>query len=190
MREKLAGRLEWERTGVGIRIEIPSQAGWLAVFFGFWLTVWSATGWFFAARISTAENPENVPLIFAVAWALAWVLILIAIIVCLAGRTTLTLDQSEMAIQRRVLRMEWDRRRFATKDVLNLRYIPSFSLRGWEGTTYSTYTSASQIRFEADGKTRKFASGISDIEAFALIDRMLEVYNFPKDRALEYIGRP
>ncbi|MGD0940121.1 MAG: hypothetical protein ABR905_10445 [Terracidiphilus sp.] len=190
MREKLAGRLKLERTGMGIRIEIPSQAGWLAVFFGFWLAFWSATGWFFAAMASTTKSPEAVPWSFAVAWALGWIVILSALILCLAGRTTLTLDESEMEIRRRILRMEWGSRRFATKDVLNLRYIPSLSLRGWEGTTYTTYTSASQIRFEADGKTRRFALGISDIEAFALIDRMLEVYQFPRDRALEYIGRP
>lgn len=190
MREKLEGRLKWERTGSGIRIEIPSQAGWLAVFFGFWLAAWSATGWLFAAMASITNTFDTVPLTFTIAWALGWVGILTALLWCLAGRTTLTLDESEMAIQRRVLKMEWDRRRFATKDVLNLRYIPSFSLRGWAGTTYTTYTSASQIRFEADGKTRRFAAGISDTEAFALIDRMLEVYNFPKDRALEYIGRP
>src|ERR1700690_3878968 len=116
MREELAGRLKWERTGSGICVEIPSQAGWLAVFFVFWLAVWSAAGWFFAAGVSTAENPETVPLSFAIAWALAWVVMLIALIWCLTGRTTLTLDQSEIAIRRRVLRMEWDARRFATKD--------------------------------------------------------------------------
>lgn len=190
MREKLAGRLKWERTVSGICVEIPAQAGWLAVLFAFWLALWSAAGWFFAGSFSAAENAESVPLVFAVLWALGWVLIMAAMIWCLAGRTALTLDQSEMAIRRRILRMEWDTRRFATKDVRNLRYIPSFSLRGWEGTKYTTYTSTSQMRFEADGKTRKFASGISDAEAFALIDRMLEIYDFPRDRALEYIGRP
>jgi hypothetical protein len=67
MREKLEGRLRWERTGSGIRIEIPSQAGWLAVFFGFWLAAWSATGWLFAAMASITKTPDTVPLAFAIA---------------------------------------------------------------------------------------------------------------------------
>jgi hypothetical protein len=29
MLEKLAGRLKWERTGTGIRVEIPARIPWL-----------------------------------------------------------------------------------------------------------------------------------------------------------------
>ena len=34
---------------------------------------------------------------------------------------------------------------------------------------------------------RSFATGIADAEAFALIDKMIEIYPFPKERALEYL---
>lgn len=190
MLERLAGRLQWERTGSGIRVEIPAQKGWLTVFLAVWLVIWSGAGLFGSIRVSTGDDVNIGQLIFAVIWALAEVGVVIAMIWSLTGRTILTVNQSEVSLQRRILGVEWDMRRFATQSVRNLRYIPSTSVRGWDGSQLTNTQTLSQIKFEADGKSRVFASGISDIEAFALIDRMLEVYNFPRDRALEYIGKP
>jgi len=44
MLEPLAGRLKWERTGSGIRVEIPAQSGWLLAFLFFWLILWGGIG--------------------------------------------------------------------------------------------------------------------------------------------------
>jgi hypothetical protein len=190
MLEKLAGRLKWERTIQGIHIEIPARAGGVAVFLCFWLVFWSACGLFGTARVSAGDNIETGVIVIAVVWALAEVGVAIALIWSLTGRTTLTVDQAEMKIQRRILGVEWDTRSFSTRSVCNLRYVPAYWSSGFAGTEATNQYNQSRIRFEADDKTRSFASGVSDIEAFALIDRMLEVYNFPKDRALEYIGKP
>jgi hypothetical protein len=65
-----------------------------------------------------------------------------------------------------------------TSKVRNLRFTPAGRGRN---------APQSSVTIEVDGKTFSFASGIPDAEAFALIDKMLEVYKIPKDRALEYI---
>jgi hypothetical protein len=190
MLETPAGRLKWERTGTGFRVEIPTSSGWLSVFFVIWLAIWTGTGLFGSIRISTGDELDLTTIIFATIWALAEVGVTVGLIWSLAGSTALTVDQSVVSIQRRIAGVEWDTRRFAARSVCNLRYIPSSWVRGWEGIHYIITKTESQIKFEADGKTRTLVSGITDIEAFALIDKMLDVDNFPKDRALEYIGKP
>jgi hypothetical protein len=39
----------------------------------------------------------------------------------------------------------------------------------------------SRIELDRDGKTRKLAFGITEQEAHALIEKMMEVYDFSKD---------
>jgi len=64
-------------------------------------------------------------------------------------------------------------------EVRNLRYVPGTS----KGKSYMP----GSIRFESGSKTWSFGSGMSDAEGLALIEQMLTVYAFPKDRALEYM---
>ena len=65
-------------------------------------------------------------------------------------------------------------------DIRNLRYTPAM-----QGNRSSR---ASDIRYEDKTVTVKFANGLPDAEAFALIDAMLTVYSFPRrDRALAYM---
>ena len=190
MLERLAGRLKWERDGSGIRVEIPARAGWLLAFFLLWLILWGGIGGTMVVRALADDDLSTFMLVWSIAWAAGVLFGLGAIIWGTSGRTMLFLNQSEMMIQRRVMGMEWDNRSFATRDVRNLRFIPASLRSGWSGSNYERTYTQSQICFEADGKTRNLASGLSDVEAFALIDRMLEIYEFPRDRALDYIGKP
>jgi glucuronate isomerase len=41
---------------------------------------------------------------------------------------------------------------------------------------------------QSSGKAYSFARGITEREACALIDRMMEVHSFPRDRALDQVG--
>ena len=66
-----------------------------------------------------------------------------------------------------------------TAEVRNLRFTQAVR----KGRSYT----ASHISFESRDKTHSFGSGISDAEAFALIDKLLEVHPFSKERALEYL---
>jgi len=190
MLETLAGRLTWERNGSGIQVEIPAQAGWSLAFLFLWLIAWGGIGGTMVFRAFADDDLSTFMLVWSIAWAAGVVVGLGAIVWGISGRTTLFLNQSEMKIQRRVMGFEWDTRSFPTNHVANLRFIPAYWSSGGAGSNDGRTYNPSQMRFEADGKTRTFASGLSDVEAFALIDRMLEVYEFPKDRALDYIGKP
>lgn len=190
MLDKLAGRLTWERTGSGIRVEIPAAGGWITAFLCFWLIVWGGIGGALIARAYENEDFTVVMMIWSVAWVVGVCFGLVWMAWSITGRTTVTLSPVELEIRRRFIGMEWDKRTFATSGVRNFRYIPPFSSSQWVGGNYERTYHASEMRFEAGDKTRSFAGGVSDTEAFALIDKMLEVYPFPKDRALEYIGKP
>jgi hypothetical protein len=180
MQDTLAGRLKWEHTGTGILVQIPARLDWTILFFAVWLTMWSFGGK--SAMDQVLKNGK--PQLFLMAWLVGWfageVFAIATIVWSLTGRTSLALDQSRFEITRRVLGFQWDARSFATAQIRNLRFVPAGN-RG-------RHSYQSQISFEALDKTRSFASGLSDAEAFALIDKMLEIYAFPKDRALDYIA--
>jgi hypothetical protein len=182
MLEKLVGRLTWERTGTGIQVEIPARLDWSVWFLVFWLPLWSMGGWHVMIEAFIKHDQSAFNLFWLMGWAVAECYVVAFIIWSLTGQTTLVLDPCQLEIIRRVIGIQIDKRTFSTADVRNLRYIPSEN-RGRR-------SSPSKISFESDDKTRNFASGLEDIEAFALIDKMLDVYKFPKDRVLEYIGKP
>jgi hypothetical protein len=179
MLETLAGRLKWEHTGTGIRVEIPARLDWTTLFFVVWLAGWSVAGWHVILDALSKPNVQPFNLLWLVGWAAGECFVIASVVWSLAGNTTLMLDSSTLEINRRIAGIQLDRRSFATTSVHNLRYIPAAN-RGRRSY-------GSQICFEADGKTRAFASKIEDAEAFALIDRLLDVYMFPKDRAMEYL---
>jgi len=186
MLEKLAGRLTWEQTGSGIRVGIPARLGWVSLFLTAWLTFWLYGGSKAIQAAMKGDSQSGFIYIWLVGWAGGVIFAGSSLLWSLGGRTTFTLNQTELEIERRVFGVVWGARIFPCSQVRNLRYMPPGTRSGF----WSNGNSQSLIRFEADDKTRSFASGISDIEAFALIDKMLEVYPFPKQRALEYIGRP
>ena len=175
MLEKLAGRLKWEHFGQGVRIVIPARWGVQAILIAVLLTcaVIAAllVGWHLPA--------DNDRLILGIAsaavvgaalcWAAAW------LAWSFTGRTIVTADHNELKIQRKVLGVEWDTRRFATFEIRGLRWMPpteiSFILTDTDPGT-------SGIKFHVQNKTIKFASGITEREACALIGRLDEVCNF------------
>ena len=117
------------------------------------------------------------------AWtSIAITAVLTCIFVCwllwgMTGKTILTIDPLELKLERRVIGIEWDTRRFATCDVKNLRYIPPTEI--WAFRT-DTDPATSKLQFRAKGKTIRFARGITEKEAGALYDRMIEVYKIPQ----------
>ena len=177
--EKLAGKLRWEQTGTGIRVEIPAQVDWSIVFLIIWFVVWTLVGSYMYARGFTRMFPSLFGLVWVLGWAGAEVAVAATILWKIAGRTTLMLDQSQIAIARRLMGIQFSRQSFVTESVRNLRYRP--------GGNRGKHVYQSQVLFEAGDKTCSFATGIADSEALALIDRMLDVHKFPKDRALEYM---
>ena len=180
MLETLAGGLKWERTGDGIRVVIPARLDWTTLFFVVWLAFWSVGGWHVVVETFVKYNSPAFDLLWLVGWAAGECFVTAAIVWSLAGRTDLALDSYKLEITNRLAGIQLSMRIFMTGEVRNLRYVPA----GNRGRRYYQ----SRVKFEADGKTRTFGSGLEDIEAFALIDKMLQVHKFPKDSAVEYIS--
>jgi hypothetical protein len=179
MLETLVGRLRWERTGTGIQVEIPARLSWVIAFLCVWVTGWSMAGWNVINKTFAADNPPLFDLVWLVGWFAGEVTVIAIILWSLTGCFTLNLDNQTLEITRKIAGIKLDKRVFTTANVRNLRYIPA--------TTHGRSSRQSEIRFEADDKTCGFASGIADSEAFSLIDKMLEIFPFPKERALEYL---
>ena len=120
---------------------------------------------------------------FLILWLAGWTggefFVSSAIIWALGGQTVLQLDPTVLQIEHSLFGIRLRSRSVSTTEVRNLRYTPA--------STKGRSSVASQIYFERGDKTLSFGSGISDAEAFALIDKMLTVYPFPKERALEYL---
>ena len=185
MLQNLAGRMTWEPVGGGIQVEIPAQRNWTILFFAAWLAMWTYGGRQAILQVlaSAASKSMNWFLVFwLVGWLFGECFVIAAILWALGGSTTLTLDNSTLSVARQLFGLRVNGFSCMTSNVRNLRFSPA-ARRG-------RYSSQSAIKFETDDKTRSIASGISDAEAFALIDKMLGVYKFPKDRALEYMDSP
>jgi len=179
MLEKLAGRMTWERSGLGIRVDIPAKSGWSLLFMLVWLAFWGFGGWQILKKTLASTDFSVFNLVWLAFWAFALVYAAVVILWMVAGKTTLALDSGTLDITRSIAGVMYSRRSFRTGEVRNLRYQPeSGSGRGRKD---------SALCFEADDKTIRFASGVTDAEALALIDKMLQTYSFPKERALEYI---
>ena len=113
MLEKLEGRLMWERTPVGIRVEIPARLDWAVVVLGVILTVWALLGMSVAPlEVLTHDAPGFAAWFF---W-LCFLVLACAAAILLAwnfkGRTTLTLDPAEMKLVHSVFGVEWNKRVF------------------------------------------------------------------------------
>lgn len=174
--EKLAGRLIWERTANGIRVDIPGWMGFQTLFLLVWIVGWTYAG--SAAVTSILKTQGTFLTLWLLAWAAGEVLVAGSILWSLLGRIVLTQDPSNLTLVYQLGGFDFRVRSFQTTGIRNLRYRP-FG-RGRSG-------SMSAICFEQNDRTCRFATGIRDAEAFALIDKMLEVYPFTKDRALEYL---
>jgi hypothetical protein len=173
MREKLAGRLTWEPTGEGIRVDIPARRSWTIVIHFVWLILWCGAGWLAWTRIHEGHHAAtNIPLIWLVGWAAGVVFMTARILWSLSGGTTLELNSHELRIARQMIGVQVSTRCYANTDVRNLRFIPNRIL--------GRSNLPSHIEFEEKGKTRSFAWAVSETEADALIGKMEQTYKFQR----------
>jgi hypothetical protein len=180
MLETLEGRLKWERTPGGILVTIPvrrgpSTAGY-ALLVLLWLTIASIHYWHLFSQ-PQLNNPNVIFQLIAIAlYVLGFLFFLGWLVWTATGETLLSLDAGQMTIQQKVLGIELNSRSFNTRDVHSFNYIrpkPFWALRS------DTDPSSSRIRFSVLGKYHYFARGISEAEAYALVEHMLDVYRFP-----------
>lgn len=177
MLETLAGRLKWERTTDGIRVEIPSHFnGWiflqgigLLIFPHFTYEVfWKHTG--------STEPRSFVPEWIGLGLLCLWVAFL------RTHKTVLKLSPEEMTVQVRGLGIGLNTGKAATSRLSGLRFVPGEYGIGIEDMN--------RIQLRKDRKARDFGHGITEEEADALIAKFLEIYPFPKSVTTQPSGAP
>jgi hypothetical protein len=171
MLETLAGRLKWERTGDGIRVELPAPLDWpntcrviVPLAFAECLIIWVSHGF---------HPTSTVVGVFTISFALLYAAPRIWQI--LARRTILTPTPAEMALNRGTLECRWNRRVFANGRVHNLRYCESR-----KEPTAEREPVKNCLLCDLEGRTIAIMSGITGEEATILIERMMAIYKFPK----------
>jgi hypothetical protein len=174
--EKLAGKLRWERTANGIRVLIPGWMGWHVPFLIPWMAGWTWGG--MEAYKAFAKTGNSFLTLWLLMWAVGEIIVGWCIVWSFLGRVVLTLDPANLNLDYLLAGFHIFTREFPTNEMKNLRY----RARG-RGRSQNM----SSIAFEYFGKTCCFAAAITDSEAIALIDKMLDVYPFPKSRGLEYV---
>lgn len=178
----LADRVQWESTGNGIDLVIPARKDWRLAFFGVWLAGWTMGGnatIHQTLRRFSSGSVDWFNCLWLVGWAFGECFVVAWIIWALGGKTSLSLDSTTMTISHQLFGFLLRRRATPTGEVRNLRYVPGAR----KGRSYTE----SSISFESGDKTWSFGSGISDAEALAIIGKMLEIHQFPKERAFEYL---
>jgi hypothetical protein len=167
MLETLAGRLNWERTEDGIRVEMPDPASFAE----------------FVAIVIVAGLPFIVYGLLRIfigparGWALdiaAAVGLLLAIPQCveLVGRKRLViLTPATLTVT--ILQRCAKGRTQLTYTVWNLRSNPRISLRGNE------YPEQIQVEIDSTSGAWTIGSRLTETEAAALISKMTEVFAFP-----------
>jgi hypothetical protein len=182
--ETLAGRVRWEQTVNGIRVEIPTRKDWSAILAVSAIELWALRGLSLApGRLILYGQANSSQCIAMLGFLGVASLAFLWLLWNLVGKSRLDLDRVELKIVRQILGFHLDTRSFRTREVRNLRYLPSSEFRIFKGFIPGVFC------FEAEDKTHRFGSGVTDIEAFALINGMLDVYEFPIDRAVHYIGK-
>jgi len=103
----------------------------------------------------------------------------------MTGESVLTVGPQEMTIQRRVLGIEFDTRRYRCEDVHRLRYVAPTGF--WIFSAYKD-PCTSGIQFRIGPATRILAKGITEEEGNALITEMLKVYKFANTLAPGFLN--
>jgi hypothetical protein len=181
MQEQLEGRLKWERTPEGIMVSIPVRRGattaGYALLVLIWLTIASVHYWHLFSTPRAGGPSEGLQLIAIALYVFGFFFFAAWAVWTVTGETVVMLDPSMLKIQQRILGIEISTRRFKTIEAWNFRFVRP--TRFW-ALRADTDPGTSKIEFDTPKGTHKFANGIAESEARALIDRMIEVYRFPR----------
>lgn len=176
MLETLAGRLKWERTGDGIRVEIPARLTSKERLYTFSLgLVWSSLllgdilRWFFEGSHSVwaqwlGRGGMDSIVVLVLAWS-AWFAL---------TSVRLLLDPVSLKLEYCVFGIRWLSHRNSTRLLHNLRF------KGRSSRIPRFLGNLPELQIDEDYRTRTLAVGVTREEADALIATMNEVFPFPK----------
>lgn len=168
MLESLAGRLKWERTEDGIRVEIPDPASF-ADFLG--IIVAAALPFFvyrFFEGFHWSANPSVLVIVCSVSLLCA-----VPNGIALVGRKRLVILTSATLTETSIESCAKGRRHL-NYTLWNLRSNPRVSLMGKE------YSDQIQVEIQTTSGTWTIGSRLTETEADALISKMTEVFVFPE----------
>ncbi len=182
MHKTLTGRVMWDETDQGICLSIPVRRGRLTAVYGPLVAVWLALATIHYWRLLAGPHPEDtnftlqmvaigiyaIGFIYFVCW-LAWIK---------TGETLVTMHPPELTLQTRVLGIDLTSRTFQTHQINRIRFVPPGKARMQRSVIDPN---SSCIRFDANNRIETFARGVTEGEARAMIDRMLETYQFPRN---------
>jgi len=183
MRGKLVGRLTYEEIPLGIRVAIPVRPRAMAFLYSLliaaWLIIASIHYSYLLGEPHPVDSDFTLQLIAIRIYAVGFCIFVCWVAFTFTGDTVLSLDVSDMKIQRRAPGIGLSSRRFQTNHVSHVLYIAPGMLP--RRSIFDPNTST--IQFRAGKRTRSFARGITENEACALILLMLKVYKFPNSYA-------
>jgi hypothetical protein len=168
MLESLAGKLKWERTADGIRVEIPDPASF-ADFLG--IIVAAALPFVVYSFFEGYHWAAN-PLVLAVVCAVS-LLLAVPNGIELVGRKRLVILTSTALTETSIERCAKGRRQL-NYTLWNLRSNPRVSLTGNE------YSDQIQVEIQTTSGAWTIGSRLTETEADALISKMTEVFVFPE----------
>jgi hypothetical protein len=185
--EQLAGRLNWERTRDGIRLEFPAirnlkaLAGTLRAAGPSALGGW-VMGFFLVVALQFFFTPAHgEPWWMTPAW-IASGLALGDLWAKLPSRWIVTLNRDYLWLTRR--RLPWQKKEttFSTGQLHDLRFV-----RTTPGADIRNPYRLDEIQFEKDLLTEYMVPGITQEEADALIAKIMAVCSFPSRTASEAV---
>jgi hypothetical protein len=180
MFEALEGRLTWERKGQSIRIAIPVRPGPFAGIYVPLIVIWLVLATIRYWHVLSEPRQETTEFILQIVaigiYVVGFFLFLGWIAWTWTGETMVFLNPAEIKIERRVLGIDLAARTFPTNQVSRLKFIPPSRVATQQSTLNPNST---RIQYQADSRTLSFGKGVTEAEARALIDKMLEVYRFP-----------
>ena len=170
MLEPLAG-LKWEQTANGIRVErhAPLDSSNLrrAILICVSFTLYAYLLGIFINGSHRGWSDWKLPLLYGPAYMAAWIWR------TLARRTILTLTPKETTLNIGTLEIGFNKRVFANSRLHNLYYCGSR-----DEPTAEQEIVKNCLLCDVEDKTISIMSGITSEEAYALIDRMMEIYKF------------
>jgi hypothetical protein len=172
MLEPLAGRLKSEHTSEGIRIVIPSRFDIGPLGDTLLIACVPVIAVDVVAKLDKQWNGwrwgEMSLFLLAV--------VVLRLVTIMADKTVLTLNPAWLTIRRGPFGLHWKKSSFATRRLHNLRSVPSTS--DWTG---KKVRGRQTVQFDEEGYARDVARQLTIAESVALIEAMLDAYNFADD---------
>jgi hypothetical protein len=181
MFESLEGRVKFEKSDQGVRIQIPVRRGPFAAIYGplvlIWLVIATIRYWNLLAGQHVQDANFDMQMIAIGIYVVGFIYFLGWLAWTFTGETMVILIPPDVTIQSRVFGVALSSRVYHTEEIFRISFIPPARMATQQSVLNPN---SSYIRFDVNNRAHRFAKGVSSEEARALIDKMLQVYAFPR----------